>query len=219
MKKKFLATLSLMGCLLVGRSTLVGCNSEVKPEPITETYTISKGNIGVGGTVIFDKESAKKGEVVTISVATNTNYKIDEIVFKDSNGTIELTTVSENSKYTFVVGSSDVIVDCSFVSNGIKYEGFKNYGGKNYILTGMEEKEYQVGEVVSITISSNNTSDHLADNYLFVNSKMVEMTIDSENYESGSAPITIPEDNFVIILQKKSFYEWKKRWSQGFYWK
>jgi len=95
MKKRILPTLSLMGYLLVGGNTIVGCNSETKPEPIVETYKITIGIIGEGGTLSFDKESAKEGDTITISVALGTNKKIGEITAKDSDGAVNIVTINE----------------------------------------------------------------------------------------------------------------------------
>lgn len=76
MKKRFLAALSLMGWFLVGGSAIVGWNNETKLEPIIESYTISTGSVGIGGTLSVDKTSAKEGDIVTITVTLDNNKKI-----------------------------------------------------------------------------------------------------------------------------------------------
>ncbi|WP_028504622.1 hypothetical protein [Ruminococcus sp. FC2018] len=68
-----------------------------------------------GGTVSADKETAKDGDTVTLTVTPGSGYALDKIrVVKAKNkDTLELTKVSE-TKYTFTMPSESVVVSAEF---------------------------------------------------------------------------------------------------------
>lgn len=72
------------------------------------------------GTVTADKETAKYGETVTLTVIPDKGYELDEIYVM--NGTTRLTTVSEGEgNQSFVMPANNVVISALFkeVSKGV----------------------------------------------------------------------------------------------------
>lgn len=108
MKKKKLNYLILTSTLLLGvPAALVSCGNKSNVD-VVSTYKVSVGSV-VGGTatVNVDKSEAKKGETITISIS---NIESGKQVSSVKAGSLDVTTVVENSSYTFVMGEENVEV-------------------------------------------------------------------------------------------------------------
>ena len=66
------------------------------------------------GTVTFSKASAKKGDVVTITVTPDRYYKTSGVIVKDASGRMIAVTDNGNGTFTFQMPDSKVTVEPVF---------------------------------------------------------------------------------------------------------
>ena len=71
------------------------------------TVTVTAGS---NGTATADKATAKKGEVVTLTITPSANYELDEIEVAEGGVTIDV----DDGVYTFVMGDEEVEIEVSF---------------------------------------------------------------------------------------------------------
>ena len=67
---------------------------------------------GEGGAATADKETAKKGETVTITITPESGKELDEI--ECTAGDVALTVAADGSSATFVMGDKAVTITVSF---------------------------------------------------------------------------------------------------------
>lgn len=85
------------------------------------TYTVSV-DAGRNGDVTVSPTRASSGSTVTITVAPDNGYELDELTVLDKNGKeVELTKKSD-SKYTFKMPSGKVTIEATFAEIGTEYE-------------------------------------------------------------------------------------------------
>ena len=65
---------------------------------------------GANGSASADKQTAKKGETVTLTITPSANYELDEIEVTEGGVTLELA----DDTYTFVMGDEAVEIEVSF---------------------------------------------------------------------------------------------------------
>ena len=97
----------------------------------TESYTITIAPDIAWGTVAADKNEAREGEMVTLTVTPNDGFKLDTI-------TVNGRTISGN---TFVMPAFDVLVSASFVEKPmvarfVKITNLTNLTEGEYVITG-----------------------------------------------------------------------------------
>ena len=83
--------------------------------------TVSASTVS-NGKVSLDKSSAKKGDMVTITVTPKNGYKLDKLTVTDSKGNAMTVTDKGNGKYTFTMPDSKVTVTPIFVAEQISTE-------------------------------------------------------------------------------------------------
>ena len=111
--------------LILGAAMLLGfagCTVNVNnPEPITpKSYAVGISEGIENGSVSADKQTAQKGQTVTLTLTANAGYKFGSISVKDaSNNSVETTAVTAGTKYTFVMPESNVTVSATFTLEGI----------------------------------------------------------------------------------------------------
>ena len=71
-------------------------------------------NGGAHGTTVTDKESARKGETVTVTVTPDKGYKLNEITVKEENYDPVSVSKVNSKKYTFTMPESNVKVSTIF---------------------------------------------------------------------------------------------------------
>ncbi len=84
------------------------------PTPI-KTYNINVSS-AEGGNVATDKEKAKAGEAVTLTLTPQENYSVKGVTVTASDGSKPEISTSENGKYTFAMPASDVNVTAEFAA-------------------------------------------------------------------------------------------------------
>ncbi|MBQ8457322.1 MAG: chitobiase/beta-hexosaminidase C-terminal domain-containing protein [Prevotella sp.] len=77
-------------------------------------YTITTPTSVANGTVVADKTSAEAGETVTLTITPKEGYMVDELTVKNGDTNIDVTTVTENAKYTFVMPAATPTITVSF---------------------------------------------------------------------------------------------------------
>ena len=102
------------------------------------------------GTVTADKETAKYGETVTLTITPNEGYELDEIHVM--NGTTQVdVTITTDGKYTFVMPAGNVKVQATF--KAIDYT-ITIEPAENGTVTADKETA-NMGETVTLTITPN----------------------------------------------------------------
>lgn len=85
----------------------------VKTEDKAESYAITVGT-SENGTVTADKETAKAGETVTLTVAANTGYELDSLTITGTSRAVVDTTKTTDGTYTFSMPDEAVNVTATF---------------------------------------------------------------------------------------------------------
>ena len=81
--------------------------------PATAANTISMPNISTGK-VSLDKDTAKKGDTVTVTVTPDAGYQLDKLTVTDAKGKTIAVTKKSDSKYTFTMPDSKVTITPTF---------------------------------------------------------------------------------------------------------
>ncbi len=82
-------------------------------------YSISVASDITHGSVAASATSARAGSTITLTVTPDTDYILDRLTVKTAGGQdVNLTTVTENEVYTFVMPASNVTVSAKFKSAG-----------------------------------------------------------------------------------------------------
>ena len=81
--------------------------------PSAESYAITVG-ASENGTVTADKETAKAGETVTLTVAANTGYELDSLTITGTSREVVDTTKTTDGTYTFTMPGEAVTVTATF---------------------------------------------------------------------------------------------------------
>ena len=100
------------------------------------------------GTVTADKETAKYGETVTLTVAPATGYEFDQLTVMDGETQVDVTITTEG-KYTFVMPAGNVKVQATF--KAIDYT-ITIEPAENGTVTADKETA-NIGETVTLTIT------------------------------------------------------------------
>ncbi|MCI5681318.1 MAG: hypothetical protein MR293_05030 [Bacteroidales bacterium] len=101
------------------------------------------------GTVTADKETAKYGETVTLTVTSDKDYELDQLSVSDDKTEIDVLKTQEGL-YMFIMPASNVAVSAMFkaktgvATDTIPYKLFRDglfyilRAGKTYTATGVE---------------------------------------------------------------------------------
>ena len=100
------------------------------------------------GTVTADKETAKYGETVTLTVAPATGYEFDQLRVLDGETQVDVTTTTEG-KYTFVMPAGNVEVSATY--KAIDYT-ITIEPAENGTVTA-DKQTANIGETVTLTIT------------------------------------------------------------------
>lgn len=84
---------------------------------LVETFTISADSQIKGGVLSFDQTSAKKGDVITITVTPEENKVLKELTSSVTG--VTFTTVKENETYTFVMPGENITISATFIGNNL----------------------------------------------------------------------------------------------------
>jgi M6 family metalloprotease-like protein len=77
-------------------------------------YTISLPDKVKGGSVKADLQKAAKGKTVTLSVETDPDYELEQVMVRDKNGKEVTLAEGKEGRYTFIMPAADVEVSVSF---------------------------------------------------------------------------------------------------------
>ena len=77
-----------------------------------ESPTEADNRLALAGTATADKQTAKKGETVTITITPSSNKELDEI--ECTAGDVTLNVAADGSSATFVMGEKAVTITVSF---------------------------------------------------------------------------------------------------------
>ena len=88
-------------------------SGESPDTPSAESYAITVGT-SENGTVTADKETAKAGETVTLTVAANTGYELDSLTITGTSREVVDTTKTTDGTYTFSMPDEAVNVTATF---------------------------------------------------------------------------------------------------------
>ena len=102
------------------------------------------------GTVTADKETAKYGEMVTLTVAPATGYEFDQLRVLDGETQVDVTTTTDG-KYTFVMPAGNVEISATY--KAIDYT-ITIEPAENGTITADKETA-NMGETVTLTITPN----------------------------------------------------------------
>ena len=92
----------------------------------TPTNTVSASTAS-NGKVALNKNTAKKGDTVTVTVTPDAGYKLDKLTITDAKGnTIDVTNLS-NGKFSFVMPEGKVTVTPTFVADNGNQTESKSY--------------------------------------------------------------------------------------------
>ena len=143
---------------------------------VNASFTPKNYTVGIlsgieNGSVSTDRQTAQKGQTVTLTVSANEGYGLGLISVKDaSNNTIETRTVTTGTKYAFIMPESDVTVSASFTP-----------------------KRYAVGILAGIENGS-----VIADKLTAQKNEAVTLTLSAgEGYELGSISVKDSSNNSV----------------------
>ena len=102
------------------------------------------------GTVTADKETAKYGETVTLTIAPATGYEFDRLTVLDGETQVDVT-ITTDGKYTFVMPAGNVEVQATF--KAIDYT-ITIEPAENGTVTA-DKQTANMGETVTLTITPN----------------------------------------------------------------
>ena len=140
------------------------------------------------GTVIADKETAKYGETVTLTVAPATGYEFDQLHVLDGETQVAVTITTEG-KYTFVMPAGNVEVSATY--KAIYYDIVIVPPVSGNVTADKETANY--GETVTLTITPNEGYEF--DQLIVMNgTTQVAVTITTE----GKYTFVMPAGNVVI---------------------
>ena len=84
------------------------------------SYAVSTPKADNGSVTVNNGTTAKKGDIVTITVKPDAGYKIDKITVTDSKGNQITVTDKGNGKFSFTMPDSKVDVKATFVKSEVK---------------------------------------------------------------------------------------------------
>ncbi len=150
-KNVFKLALALGAAMLFG---FAGCKAQIDESELSTPsgYTVGISAGIKNGRVSADKQTAEKGQTVTLTLAANAGYQFNSISVRDaSNKRVEIETVTAGTKYTFVMPESNVTVGASFSSR--RY----NVGISEYVENGTvtaDKLTAQMGQIVCFTLTA-----------------------------------------------------------------
>ena len=156
-KNVFKLALTLGAAMLLG---FAGCTVNVNnPEPITpKSYAVGISEGIENGSVSADRQTAQKGQTVTLTLTANAGYKFGSVSVKDaSNNSVEIATVTAGTKYMFSMPESNVTVSASFTPESNAATGY-TVGISEGIENGSvstDRQTAQKGQTVTLTLTAN----------------------------------------------------------------
>ncbi|MBP3843603.1 MAG: chitobiase/beta-hexosaminidase C-terminal domain-containing protein [Prevotella sp.] len=84
------------------------------PTPVVTKYDVTVPTSVDYGTVVADLTEAAEGETVTLTVTPDEGYMVDELTVKNGTADIEVTEVTANTTYTFVMPAAAPTIAISF---------------------------------------------------------------------------------------------------------
>ena len=140
------------------------------------------------GTVTADKETAKYGETVTLTVAPATGYEFDQLYVLDGETQVAVTITTEG-KYTFVMPAGNVEVSATY--KAIYYDIVIVPPVSGNVTA--DKETANMGETVTLTITPNEGYE-LDEIHVMNGTTQVAVTITTE----GKYTFVIPAGNVVI---------------------
>lgn len=217
MKKRvlFASLLSLAflaGCGTKASNTEAPTTSEVSDTeaPVTSetpaaTYLVSAAEGIKGGTIAFDKTSAKAGDTVTVTATADENKDLKQLTCEG----LTFTTVEEGKTYTFTMPANDVTVGAEFVEYSIPV--VKNIS-TNFLKVQDEDgaftEKHHAGDTVYFEIVASGvdistlTETHLFHIYVVVNDQIIHPTFAEGGSATGIVPVsfTMPDEATTVYV-------------------
>ncbi len=147
---------------------------------VNASFTPRNYTVGISagienGSVSADRQTAQKGQTVTLTLSAREGYELGSISVKDaSNNSVETATVTTGTKYAFVMPASDVTVSASFtpkrytvgilsgIENGsVRADKLTAKKNETVTLTLSASEDYKF-DSISVKDSSNNSVETTA---------------------------------------------------------
>lgn len=117
-------------------------------------FAINIGSHSNGSISISPTGKQLPGKIITITLTPNTHYKFSSVsVTKASGGTVNLTTVTSGSKYTFKMPAANVTINASFSALPTYSVSINASGGS---VRASKTSGIYAGEKITLTCTPNN---------------------------------------------------------------
>lgn len=126
-----------------------------------ETFYDLNITAGDGGSAVTDVKAALSGSTVAITVTPATGYMVDKVTVKNGETDIDVTTVTENQTYSFVMPAAAPTITVSFKENHTKIWDFSDWNADDEIttVTGKNGLYYRGGtDTRKLTVSANTSA-------------------------------------------------------------
>ena len=182
-------------------------SGESPDTPSAESYAITVGT-SENGTVTADKETAKAGETVTLSVAASGGYELETLTVTGSTGSeVVETTKTTDGTYTFTMPGEKVTVTATFkkyvpgqitVSNVNLSQDF--FGQKWYFTFDIDGYVERITAFkVNDTEWTENTLAPSRGGQYYPNTVDNRIEVAVKNFSSGSGPEVLKSGDSIII--------------------
>lgn len=195
--KKKISSLVLTGTLLLGvPALLTSCNNKVE-QIITYKVSVAKND---EATITVSKSEAKAGDTITVTIGSIASGKVVESV---KAGELEVTTVTENKTYTFVMGESDVEVVVTLKDAALSYDININKDENVTIKTLVNDAEVSKaseGDVVKVSLTF--AEEYELDNISISGASLTTVTEGSEySFTMGKEAVSITVSSKVKVYE------------------
>ena len=103
----------------------------------------------VAGVVTTDKETARYGETVTLTIASAAGYLLEQYSVKDGETPLTLVPAAEEGTYTFTMPAGDVVVSVTFKAIDYNVTFVSAVNGE----VTADKKTAHIGETVTLTVT------------------------------------------------------------------
>lgn len=181
-------------------------SGEIPDTPSAESYAITVG-ASENGTVTADKETAKAGETVTLSVATSEGYELNSLTVTGTSSKVVDTTKTTDGTYTFTMPDEAVNVTATFkeyvpgqitVSNvALSQDFFGNTWYFTFDINGYAEKitAFKVND----TAWTKNTSAPSLGGQYYPNTNEKRIEVAAKSYSTAPGSELLKSGDSIII--------------------
>lgn len=138
---------------------------------------------GENGTAVADKETAKEGEEVTLTITPAQGYEVDEITVNEGG------VVVDNNKFT--MGDEDVEISVTFKAEEIEYTITLSYDDTKGVVTSDPASKAKSGDEVTISVSGGEVDT------------VVVKDADNQDVAFANDKFTMPASNVTVTVTFK----------------